>query len=60
MYYYGQGLEQNYILAHMWFDLAAAQGSAMALTNRDLSAARMTLAQITEADRLAAEWKPKK
>ena len=50
----------DYIQAHMWFSLAAAQGSiADAAKNRDLVAARMTSAQIEQAKALAAAWKPK-
>ena len=41
-------------------DLAAAQGKERADTNRDLYVAkRMTAQQIAEAQKLAAEWKPK-
>ena len=60
MYAEGQGTPQNYVKAHMWFNLAAAKGDAGAGHNRDLLAAKMTKAQIAEAQRLAAEWKPKK
>ena len=49
-------MAQNYILAHMWFNLAAAQGDAEALANRDHLARMMTPAQIAEAQRLAQEW----
>jgi uncharacterized protein len=56
MYYLGRGVPQNYVLAHMWFNLAAARG---AVSFRDEAAAKMTPAQIVEAQRLAREWKPK-
>ena len=46
--------------AHMWFNLAAAQGIELASKNRDIIANKMTPAQISEAQRLAREWKPKK
>lgn len=52
-------MPQDYIQAHMWFNLAGAGGNATALRNRDLVAAKMTPAQIAEAQRLAREWKPK-
>ncbi len=32
----------------------------MAVNNRDIIAKRMTPAQISEAEKLAREWKPKK
>ena len=62
LYNNGQGVPQNYVQAHMWYNLAAAQGadiSVQARTNRDGVVARMTPAQIAEAQRLAIEWKPK-
>ena len=43
----------------MWFNLSAAQGDADATKNRDIVAAKMTPAQIAEAQKLAREWKPK-
>lgn len=58
MYAYGRGVPQDYVLAHMWFNLAAAQGDQNAVKNRDTAAAKMTPAQIAEAQRLAREWKP--
>ena len=42
----------------MWFNLAAAQGSAAALDNRDQLARMMTPAQVAEAQRLAEESAP--
>jgi uncharacterized protein len=59
MYEAGQGVAQDYIEAHKWFSLAGAQGEEEAVTLRDTLAKKMTPAQITEAQRLAREWKPK-
>ena len=59
MYEKGQGVPQNFLLVHMWYNLANAGGLADSAKNRDLIAAKMTPAQIAEAQRLAAEWKPK-
>jgi uncharacterized protein len=44
---------QNFVQAHKWFQLA---GSSL---YRDTLAAKMTPAQIAEAQKLAREWKPK-
>ena len=55
----GQGVTQDYVQAHMWFNLAAAQGDEIPRKNRDAVAERMTSEQIAEAQRLAREWKPK-
>ncbi len=51
---------QDHVQAHLWFNLAAAQGNELASKNRDIIADNMTPAQINEAQRLAREWKPKK
>jgi TPR repeat protein len=59
MYNNGEGVPQDSVLAHMWLNLAAAQGQEEAKTNRDIVAKRMTPAQLAEAQRLAREWKPK-
>ena len=47
---------QDYTQAHMWFNLAAAQGSTRAAKSRDMIAKKMTPAQVAEAQRLAREW----
>ncbi len=59
MYDNGEGVPQNYVLAHKWFNLASASGHANGVRGRNLVASKMTPAQIAEAQRLAAEWKPK-
>lgn len=67
MYYQGQGVPQNNVLAHMWLDIAASQYPASVRKKlkdvfqyEEIVAAKMTPAQIAEAQRLAREWKPKK
>ena len=59
MYYEGRGVPQDFLYAHMWFNLAAAQGYKDAPEKRNLAAQRMTPSQVTEAQRLAREWRPK-
>jgi uncharacterized protein len=59
IYAFGKGVPQDYVSAHMWFNLAAAQGYQDAVKNRDLVEQRMTPAQITEAQKLTRDWKPK-
>jgi TPR repeat protein len=51
-----QGVPQDYVIAHMWLSLAAAGGNFTA--ERDFIAAKMTPAQVAEAQKLAREWKP--
>ena len=53
LYEYGEAVPQDYVQAHKWFDLA---GSSL---YRDTLAAKMTTAEIAEAQKLAREWKPK-
>ncbi len=65
MYRIGLGVPQDYAHAHMWFNLAASKfphGKVrdQVVKNRDIVAGRMTPAQISEAQKLAREWKPKK
>jgi TPR repeat protein len=57
----GKGVPQDYVLAHMWYNLAASRSGpwqTMESRGRDRVAAKMTAAQIAEAQRLAREWKP--
>jgi hypothetical protein len=60
IYEHGRGVPQDRVQAHMWFNLAAAQGENNAAESRDRMAQRMTPAQIAEAQKLAREWKPKR
>jgi TPR repeat protein len=59
-YYYGLGVPQDRVRAHMWLDLAAMQGRESAATFRDRVARIMNPAQIAEAQKLARDWKPTK
>jgi TPR repeat protein len=66
MYDQGRGVPQDYVQAHKWFNLAASRFSASeaekrarAAQARDSLAAKMTPAQVAEAQRLAREWRPK-
>ncbi len=59
----GQGAPQDYVQAHMWFSLAGSRfppdEDCEAVQSRDWIAAQMTPAQITEAQKLTREWKPR-
>lgn len=69
MYRDGHGVSQDYVEAHKWFNLAVSQLSPSDETNADIRklaaqgraavAAKMSPAQIAEAQKLAREWKPK-
>jgi uncharacterized protein len=58
LYGMGQGVAQDYVNAHMWFSLAASAGDKNGVKARDMVAAKMTPAQLAEAQKLAREWKP--
>ncbi len=62
----GEGVSPDYVSAHMWFNLAAVHFPAsdvrnyeLAVRNRSLVAKKMTREQISEAQNLAREWKPR-
>ncbi len=64
-YAIGQGVPQDYTQAHMLFNLAASKNNEgesrdSAVRKRNEVAAKMTPAQIADAQKLAREWKPTK
>jgi hypothetical protein len=66
MYDSGRGVPQDYVMAHKWYNLAAsrfqrweADVGASAIRNRDRLTARMTPAQVAEAQKMARDWEPK-
>ncbi len=74
MYKNGKGVPQDFVQAHMWFNLAASTpcvsangvvdpfcdvSGARAASSREEVATKMTPAQIAEAQRMASEWVPK-
>ena len=60
MYYKGLGVAQDHVLAHMWMNLASANGREKASEARDTIAAKMTPSQIEKAQELAREFKARK
>jgi TPR repeat protein len=57
----GEGVPQDYVLAHLLYNLAASRAAPLdfhdrAAKARDGLAARMTPEQVAEAQRLAREW----
>jgi TPR repeat protein len=64
MYAEGRGVQQDYVQAHMWFNLSSANPASRkeirdkAVYDRNFVAAKMSPAQIAEAQKLASEWKP--
>jgi hypothetical protein len=52
-------VQQDYVKAYMWYSLGSANGAEAGARLRDALAKRMEPEQITEAQKLAREWKPK-
>ena len=65
MYREGEGVPQDYVLAHMWFNLAASNSASNPLEglteklNRNTVEKKMTPSQIEKAKEMAINWKPK-
>ena len=58
LYLLGRGTEKDRIRAYMWFDIAARQGVGFAGRNRDRISQGMHRGDITQARKLAREWRP--
>lgn len=52
----GQGVTQDYVAAHKWFNLAAMRGIDEAKSWRNQIAGEMNPSQIAQAQKLAREW----
>ncbi len=59
MYHKGQGLSEDKVKAHLWYDLASRNGDKDAASDRDALERDMTPDQVAEAKKMATEWKPK-
>jgi len=57
LYFTGNGVQKDFVLAYMWLNLAA-RGEPEAVKWRDKIGGFMTPAQLAEANTLAREWKP--
>jgi len=62
MYLKGEGLLQDYILAHMWLNLSVRSNGFdfSGIKLRDALTKKMTPSQIEKAQKLAKRWRPKK
>lgn len=56
LYAEGRGVPRNFVAAHMWFNLAAAQGHNGAAAKRSLVSLKLSPVQITQAQNLAGGW----
>lgn len=58
LYAEGNGVAQNKVQAYKWYDIAASRGHIHAAQARDTLARDMRRARITEAQKLARQWRP--
>lgn len=62
MYDSGHGVPQDYVLAYKWLNLAVAHAAGRERLDwvriRDAVATKLSLAELTVAQRLALEWQP--
>jgi TPR repeat protein len=56
MYANGQGVLQDYVMAHMYWNIAAVSGHKSAIKNRGIVEKNMTSSQLAESQELAREW----
>lgn len=56
----GEGVPKNLVKAYVWHNLAAAQDDDNHKKDRDIVEKQMSPQQIAEAQKLSAEWKPKR
>ncbi len=56
LYFQGNGVGKDYIMAHMYWNIASVSGDKEALVKRGSVAREMTASQIAEAQRMAREW----
>lgn len=56
LYATGRDVDADLVVAHKWFNLAAARGNESARTYRVELSREMSADQIAEAQKLAREW----
>ncbi|MBK5198079.1 MAG: sel1 repeat family protein [Methyloceanibacter sp.] len=56
LYATGRDVAADLVVAHKWFNLAAARGNPTALTHRVELSREMSTEQVAEAQKLAREW----
>jgi uncharacterized protein len=59
-YIQGKGVPQDYVSAHMWWNLSGSNGHKDAVKERNIVEKKMSKQQIEKAQELARNWKPKK
>ena len=60
MYEFGTGVPQDYVLAHMWYNLSGLQGNETAIGRLNILERKMSPRQLAKAQEVGRNWKPKK
>jgi TPR repeat protein len=58
-YEYGEGVLQDFVIAHMWYNISGSRGYSKARSALSELAQKMTPVSIAKAQEMAREWKPK-
>ena len=58
LYYMGKGVTQDYVLAHMWFNLSGSNGVEISVKKRNVIEKIMSPSQIKKAQKMSRNWKP--
>jgi len=59
LYQFGAGVPKDYVVAYMWWNIAAGLGNQSSAGSRDQLEEDMSAEQIAEAQRLSREWMQK-
>ena len=57
VYHNGQGVPQDYVLAHMWWNICGSSGDKDCVKNRNIVEKEMSPSQIEKAQDIARNWK---
>ena len=60
MYANGEGVPQDFVLAHMWYNLSGLQGHKDVTNQINLVEKKMSPQQIEQAQEMVRDWKPQK
>jgi TPR repeat protein len=56
LYFFGDGVQQNYVMAFAWCEIAQSNGQSDASECRDAALEHMTSAEVAQSFRLVTEW----
>jgi TPR repeat protein len=60
IYQNGAGVQRSYAQAYLWYEIAARAGDREAAAARDFIAQFLIADEVTQAQKLASEWQPKR